>query len=143
MTTTIDLRHVPTRMRVAWALMIRREIRRALDDKALKVALSQYLASPPRRIDRLIFQALLGAALLKDSVRSDCGLYLASRHPDRTESLTKPEVAKFATPAQVVDRTIRQAKLLCDFGHFSEYFPAHLQTCSAKWPRQPVATRLR
>ena len=33
----------------------------ALDDKALKAALSQYLASPPRRIDRLIFQALLGA----------------------------------------------------------------------------------
>ena len=32
-----------------------------LDDKALKAALSQYLASPPRRIDRLIFQALLGA----------------------------------------------------------------------------------
>ena len=28
-----------------------------LDDKALKAALSQYLASPPRRIDRLIFQA--------------------------------------------------------------------------------------
>lgn len=54
-----------------------------LDDKALKAALSRYLASPPRRIDRLIFQALLGAALLKDKVRSDCGLYLASRHPAR------------------------------------------------------------
>ncbi|WP_220816158.1 hypothetical protein [Pseudomonas paralcaligenes] len=55
----------------------------ALDDKALKAALGQYLSSPPRRIDRLIFQALLGAALLKDRVRSDCGLYLASRHPAR------------------------------------------------------------
>ena len=55
----------------------------ALDDKALKAALGQYLSSPPRRIDRLIFQALLGAVLLKDRVRSDCGLYLASRHPAR------------------------------------------------------------
>lgn len=53
------------------------------DDKALKAALSQYLSNPPRRIDRLIFQALLGAAVLKEQIRSDCGLYLASRHPAR------------------------------------------------------------
>lgn len=53
------------------------------DDKALKGALAQYLSSPPRRIDRLIFQALLGGALLKENIRSDCGLYLASRHPAR------------------------------------------------------------
>lgn len=57
--------------------------RAATSDKQLKAALSQWLGSPPRRIDRLIFQALLGAALLKDNVRSDCGLYLASRHPAR------------------------------------------------------------
>ena len=53
------------------------------DDKALKATLSQYLSNPPRRIDRLIFQALLGGALLKEQIRSDCGLYLASRHPAR------------------------------------------------------------
>ncbi|MGY4531429.1 hypothetical protein ACVW0Y_000539 [Pseudomonas sp. TE3786] len=52
-------------------------------DKDLKAALSQWLSNPPRRIDRLIFQALLGAAALKEHVRSDCGLYLASRHPAR------------------------------------------------------------
>lgn len=55
----------------------------ATSDKALKTALSQWLSSPPRRIDRLIFQALLGAAALKEQVRSDCGLYLAARHPAR------------------------------------------------------------
>lgn len=55
----------------------------ATSDKQLKAALSQWLDSPPRRIDRLIFQALLGAAALKAHVRSDCGLYLASRHPAR------------------------------------------------------------
>lgn len=52
-------------------------------DKQLKTALSQWLDSPPRRIDRLILQALLGAAALKDQVRSDCGLYLAARYPSR------------------------------------------------------------
>lgn len=52
-------------------------------DKDLKVTLSQWLASPPRRIDRLILQALLCTAPLKAKVRSDCGLYLASRHPSR------------------------------------------------------------
>lgn len=52
-------------------------------DKDLKVALSQWLSTPPRRIDRLIFQALLGAAAIKEHIRSDCGLYLASRHPAR------------------------------------------------------------
>lgn len=52
-------------------------------DKDLKAALSAWLNTPPRRIDRLIFQALLGAAALKDHVRSSCGLYLASRHPAR------------------------------------------------------------
>jgi hypothetical protein len=52
-------------------------------DKDLKAALGQWLSNPPRRIDRLIFQALLGAAALKEQVRSDCGLYLASRHPAR------------------------------------------------------------
>ncbi len=53
------------------------------DDKQLKAALGQWLSSPPRRIDRLILQALLGAATLKEQVRSDCGLYLASRYPAR------------------------------------------------------------
>jgi hypothetical protein len=52
-------------------------------DKALKATLSQWLASPPRRIDRLILQALLCTAPLKAKVDSDCGLYLASRHPAR------------------------------------------------------------
>jgi hypothetical protein len=52
-------------------------------DKALKAALGQWLATPPRRIDRLILQALLCTAPLKAKVRSDCGLYLASRHPAR------------------------------------------------------------
>lgn len=52
-------------------------------DKALKTTLGEWLPSPPRRIDRLILQALLGAALLRDRVRSDCGLYLASRYPAR------------------------------------------------------------
>ncbi|MBD9482871.1 hypothetical protein IB229_07815 [Pseudomonas sp. PDM14] len=57
--------------------------RAATTDKDLKAAVSQWLSSPPRRIDRLIFQSLLGAAMLKAHVRSDCGLYLASRHPAR------------------------------------------------------------
>lgn len=52
-------------------------------DKDLKAALSDWLSSPPRRIDRLIFQALLGGAAIRDHIRSDCGLYLASRHPAR------------------------------------------------------------
>lgn len=55
----------------------------ACDDKVLKAALGQWLANPPRRIDRLILLALLGAASLKERVRSDCGLYLASRYPAR------------------------------------------------------------
>lgn len=52
-------------------------------DKQLKTALSQWLDSPPRRIDRLILQYLLAAAPLKTQVRSNCGLYLASAHPAR------------------------------------------------------------
>ncbi|MGV8841807.1 MAG: hypothetical protein ACOH2I_00845 [Pseudomonas sp.] len=52
-------------------------------DKQLKAALGQWLDSPPRRIDRLILQTLLGAAALKTRVRSDCGLYLAARYPAR------------------------------------------------------------
>nr|WP_298145694.1 hypothetical protein [uncultured Pseudomonas sp.] len=56
----------------------------ATTDKQLKTALSQWLDSPPRRVDRLILQALLGAAALKDQVRSDCGLYLAARYPSRS-----------------------------------------------------------
>jgi len=52
-------------------------------DKDLKAALSRYLSAPPRRIDRLIYQALLGGALIRADIRSDCGLYLASRHPAR------------------------------------------------------------
>ncbi|MFP6850559.1 MAG: hypothetical protein VCA57_17860 [Pseudomonas sp.] len=53
------------------------------NDKQLKAALSQWLESPPRRIDRLILQCLLAAAPLKPHVRSNCGLYLASAHPAR------------------------------------------------------------
>ena len=52
-------------------------------DKQLKTALSQWLDSPPRRIDRLILQCLLAAAPLKNQVRNNCGLYLASAHPAR------------------------------------------------------------
>ncbi|MHA6492168.1 hypothetical protein ACX0MV_02820 [Pseudomonas borbori] len=52
-------------------------------DKQLKTALGQWLDCPPRRVDRLILQALLAAAVLKSQVRSDCGLYLAARHPAR------------------------------------------------------------
>lgn len=52
-------------------------------DKDLKTALGQWLSAPPRRIDRMILQALLCSAPLKAQVRSDCGLYLASRHPAR------------------------------------------------------------
>jgi hypothetical protein len=68
-------------MRVIAASEIRGQA--ATSDKQLKTALNQWLASPPRRIDRLILQALLGAAALKDQVRSDCGLYLAARYPSR------------------------------------------------------------
>ena len=68
-------------MRVIAASEIRGQA--ATTDKQLKAALSQWLDSPPRRIDRLILQALLGAAALKDRVRSDCGLYLAARYPSR------------------------------------------------------------
>lgn len=52
-------------------------------DKDLKAALISWLPSTPRRIDRLILQALLCTAPLKAKVRPDCGLYLASRHPAR------------------------------------------------------------
>ncbi|NQD80462.1 hypothetical protein HP436_09760 [Pseudomonas sp. CrR14] len=52
-------------------------------DKDLKAALTSWLASPPRRIDRMILQALLCTAPLKVKVLSNCGLYLASRHPAR------------------------------------------------------------
>lgn len=52
-------------------------------DKDLKAALGQWLSAPPRRIDRMILQALLCSAPLKAKVNRDCGLYLASRHPAR------------------------------------------------------------
>ncbi|HEY1027090.1 MAG TPA: hypothetical protein VGE28_05595 [Pseudomonas sp.] len=52
-------------------------------DKDLKAALSRWLEAPPRRIDRMILQALLCTAPMKAQVRSRCGLYLASRHPAR------------------------------------------------------------
>lgn len=52
-------------------------------DKDLKAALISWLPSTPRRIDRLILQALLCTAPLKAKIRRDCGLYLASRHPAR------------------------------------------------------------
>lgn len=52
-------------------------------DKELKAALINWLPTTPRRIDRLILQALLCTAPLKAKVRRDCGLYLASRHPAR------------------------------------------------------------
>lgn len=51
-------------------------------DRQLKSALSRFI-EPPRRIDRLILQALLGAAPLKEHLRSDCGLYLAASYPCR------------------------------------------------------------
>ncbi|GLX12279.1 hypothetical protein Pstr01_05180 [Pseudomonas straminea] len=52
-------------------------------DKDLKAALINWLPTTPRRIDRLILQALLCTAPLKAKIRRDCGLYLASRHPAR------------------------------------------------------------
>ncbi|UQY37194.1 hypothetical protein K8U54_12150 [Pseudomonas fulva] len=52
-------------------------------DKDLKTALISWLPTTPRRIDRLILQALLCTAPLKAMTRRDCGLYLASRHPAR------------------------------------------------------------
>lgn len=55
----------------------------ACTDKELKAALGQWLQTPPRRIDRMILQALLCTAPLKAKVHKRCGLYLASRHPDR------------------------------------------------------------
>lgn len=55
----------------------------AVDDKVLKARLGAYLAHPPRRVDRLILQALLGAALLKPYVQTRSGLYLAATYPAR------------------------------------------------------------
>ncbi|MET1081164.1 MAG: hypothetical protein ABWY06_24420 [Pseudomonas sp.] len=55
----------------------------AVDDKALKAHLSCYLDHPPRRVDRLILQALLGAAVLQSRPRAESGLYLASSYPAR------------------------------------------------------------
>lgn len=52
-------------------------------DKELKATLINWLPTTPRRIDRLILQALLCTAPLRAKIRSDCGLYLASRHPAR------------------------------------------------------------
>lgn len=51
-------------------------------DKQLKSTLGDFI-EPPRRIERLILQALLGAAPLKPYVKRDCGLYLAASYPCR------------------------------------------------------------
>lgn len=51
-------------------------------DKQLKAVLSRFI-EPPRRIERLILQALLGAAPLKPHLKRDCGLYLAASYPCR------------------------------------------------------------
>ena len=59
-------------------------------DKQLKAALSQWLDSPPRRIDRLIFQALLGAALLKE--------------PEQMQKLTRAIVDAVKGPVTVKTR---------------------------------------
>jgi hypothetical protein len=53
-----------------------------LSDKQLKAALGRFI-EPPRRIERLILQALLGAAPLKPHLERDCGLYLAASYPCR------------------------------------------------------------
>ena len=53
-------------------------------DKQLKIALQQWLARPPRRVDRFILQSLLAATALQQHVRADCGLYVASTYPART-----------------------------------------------------------
>ena len=60
------------------------EIRGGADctDKQLKSALAGFI-DPPRRIERLILQALLGAAPLKPHLQSSCGLYLAASYPCR------------------------------------------------------------
>lgn len=51
-------------------------------DKQLKTTLGRFI-EPPRRIERLILQALLGAAPLKPHLKRDCGLYLAASYPCR------------------------------------------------------------
>ncbi|MES2817752.1 MAG: hypothetical protein V4812_02045 [Pseudomonadota bacterium] len=55
----------------------------AVGDKAIKARLGAYLISPPRRVDRLILQALLGAAPLQTHLQANSGLYLAARYPAR------------------------------------------------------------
>lgn len=52
-------------------------------DKQLKIALQQWLQAP-RRVDRLILQSLLAAAVIQQHVQADCGLYVASTFPART-----------------------------------------------------------
>lgn len=53
-----------------------------VSDKQLKKTLARFI-EPPRRIERLILQALLGAAPLKVQLQRDCGLYLAASYPCR------------------------------------------------------------
>lgn len=53
-----------------------------LSDKQLKACLSDFM-EPPRRVDRLILQALLGAATLAQRPVKRCGLYLAASYPCR------------------------------------------------------------
>jgi hypothetical protein len=53
-------------------------------DKQLKTTLQQWLARPPRRVDRFILQSLLAATAIQQHVRADCGLYVASTYPART-----------------------------------------------------------
>lgn len=51
-------------------------------DKLLKAEVARFL-EPPRRVDRLILQSLLGAAPFLPLLRKDCGLYLAADYPCR------------------------------------------------------------
>lgn len=64
--------------------LARRVLAGALDDRAIKAALGAWMPQPPRRVDRLGLQALLGAAPFKGQVQPDAGLYLAARYPARS-----------------------------------------------------------
>src|SRR5690606_19845559 len=52
-------------------------------DSQLKAIIGEFLAKPPRRVDRLTLLALLVAAPLKAHLQADSGLYLAATYPAR------------------------------------------------------------
>lgn len=52
-------------------------------DSQLKAVIGEFLAKPPRRLDRLTLLSLLVAAPLKAHLQADSGLYLAATYPAR------------------------------------------------------------